>query len=600
MGSMKGKRKRGTARNAAKKDAPSEEKLVKDVRSESLAGKKASFRSKKRKTITELPPPQESDLEELEEISSDNEDVPEQQHNRAPSGDQKSSEGGDSDEGGEADEAEEVERIQVDSDGIMSNVKFSDLAVSLDVSQETINAMEEMGFTMMTHVQAQTIPALLKGRDVLGAARTGSGKTLAFLIPSIELLVRKEFTAEKGTGVLVISPTRELAMQIHSVAAEIVKHHRPLSTGVIMGGSNRNSEERRLQRGASLLVATPGRLLDHLMNTKDFKWSNLAGLVIDEADRILEIGFEQEMNRIIRMLPKERQTMLFSATQTTRVEDLARLSFKKKPLYVGVDDGQSTATVEGLEQGYCVVPADVRLKLLFTFVKKNRNKKVMVFFSSCASVKFHSDLFNFVELRVMEIHGKLKQTKRTSAYREFSECEAGTLFCTDVAARGLDIPDVDWIVQYDPPDDPREYIHRVGRTARGRNARGKALLLLMPEEKGFLKYLKAAKVPVNEYEFPEKKLANVQSQFEKLVENNFYLYNGARSAYRSYIHSYNAHQLKEIFDVHSLDLLKVAKSFGFNRPPKVDLKLESVKARVERAVKLKKKIIVRESKASLK
>lgn len=149
---------------------------------------------------------------------------------------------------------------------------------------------------------------------------------------------------------------------------------------------------------------------------------------------------------------------------------------------------------------------------------------------------------------------------------------------------------MDWIVQYDPPDDTREYIHRVGRTARGEGGRGKALLLLFPEEKGFLKYLKAAKVPVNEYEFPQHKLANVQSQLEKMVESNFYLYNGARAAYRSYVHAYNAHQLKNIFDVHSLDLVKIAKSFGFSGPPKVDLKLEGRAARLERAKKHGKKI----------
>lgn len=152
--------------------------------------------------------------------------------------------------------------------------------------------------------------------------------------------------------------------------------------------------------------------------------------------------------------------------------------------------------------------------------------------------------------------------------------------------------DVDWIVQFDPPDDPREYIHRVGRTARGEGGAGKALLLLLPEEKGFLKYLRAAKVPLNEYDFPKGKLANVQSQLEKLVENNFYLYNEARAAYRAYIHAYNSHQLKDIFDVHALDLLQIAKSFGFSCPPKVDLKLEGRTARLERARRLGKKIKV--------
>ena len=148
--------------------------------------------------------------------------------------------------------------------------------------------------------------------------------------------------------------------------------------GLVMGGANRRTEADRLNKGVSLLVSTPGRLLDHLQNTTGFVYRNLACLVIDEADRILEIGFEEEMRQIIKLLPRDRQTMLFSATQTTKVEDLARLSFKRTPLYVGIDDQGSTSTREGLEQGYCVVPSAQRFLLLFTFLKKNLNKKVGV------------------------------------------------------------------------------------------------------------------------------------------------------------------------------------------------------------------------------
>jgi ATP-dependent RNA helicase DDX18/HAS1 len=334
-----------------------------------------------------------------------------------------------------------------------------------------------------------------------------------------------------------------------------------------------------LAKGVNFLVATPGRLLDHLQNTKGFLFKNLKCLVIDEADRILEIGFEEEMKQIIKLLPKDRQTVLFSATQTTKVEDLARVSFKRAPLYIGVDDGRSKATVEGLEQGYCVVSSAERFLLLFTFLKKNLKKKIMVFFSSCNSVKFHSELLNYIDIPCLDIHGKQKQQKRTSTYFEFCNAEKGILLCTDVAARGLDIPAVDWIIQYDPPDDPREYIHRVGRTARGEGSQGRALLFLIPEELGFLRYLKGAKVPLNEYEFPSSKIANVQSQLEKLVEKNYYLHQSARDAYRSYLLAYNSHAMKDIFNVHRLDLQAVASSFGFNCPPKVNLNLDSSAAK---------------------
>ncbi|PNW80375.1 hypothetical protein CHLRE_07g314900v5 [Chlamydomonas reinhardtii] len=474
----------------------------------------------------------------------------------------------------------EVERHVASVAGIMSASEFT----SLELTANTKKAIDEMGFSHMTEVQARTIPALLTGRDVLGAARTGSGKTLAFLIPCAELLYRAKFMPRNGTGAVVISPTRELALQIYGVARDLLKHHTQ-THGIVMGGANRRTEAEKLVKGVNLLVSTPGRLLDHLQNTRGFVYRNLACLVIDEADRILEIGFEEEMRQIIKILPKERQTMLFSATQTTKVEDLARISFKHKPLYVGVDDGRSVATREGLEQGYCVVPADKKFLLLFTFLKKNLNKKVMVFFSSCNSVKFHAELLNYIDIPVKDIHGKQKQQKRTTTFFEFCQAEKGILLCTDVAARGLDIPAVDWIIQFDPPDDPREYIHRVGRTARGQAGRGRALLLLLPEELGFLKYLKDAKVPLNEYDFPTSKLANVQSQLERLVEKNYYLHQSAKDAFRSTLLAYNSHSLKEIFNVHRLDLQAMARSFGFSVPPRVNLQLESHSSHTRKAAK---------------
>lgn len=454
-----------------------------------------------------------------------------------------------------------------------SSVLASERFTSLPLSEQTMRAVtSQMGFDKMTQVQARTIPALLAGKDVLGAAQTGSGKTLAFLIPCVELLRGAHFMPRNGTGVIVISPTRELALQLYGVAQQLMEEHSQ-THGLVIGGSNRRTEAEKLVKGVNLLVATPGRLLDHLQGTSGFVFRLLKALVIDEADRILDIGFEEEMRSILHILPTERQSMLFSATQTTKVEDLARLSLHN-PVYVGVDDGRSEATAEGLEQGYVVVPPEVRLRLLYTFLKKNRKKKVMVFFSSCSSVKFHSELLNYIDVPVKEIHGRQKQQKRTATFFEFSKASAGALLCTDVAARGLDIPAVDWIVQYDPPDDPKEYIHRVGRTARAASG-GKALLFLLPEELGFLRYLKAAKVPLNEYEFPQSKIANVQQQLEKLIDTNYYLHQSARDAYRSYLLAYASHQLKDVYNVHKLDLQAVAASFGFNTPPKVPLNLES-------------------------
>jgi len=370
-----------------------------------------------------------------------------------------------------------------------------------------------------------------------------------------------------------------LALQIFGVARELLEFHSQ-TVSIVIGGANRRQEADKLTKGVNLLIATPGRLLDHLQNTPGFVFKNLRALVLDEADRILEMGFEDEMKQVIKLIPaKDRQTLLFSATQTTKVEDLARISLRPGPLYINVDHHKEASTVEGLEQGYVICEADKRFLLLFSFLKRFTKKKVIVFFSSCASVKYYSELLNYIDLPVLDLHGKQKQQKRTNTFFEFRNAKQGTLICTDVAARGLDIPAVDWIVQFDPPDDPRDYIHRVGRTARGANGKGRSLMFLLPNEVGFLKYLKEARVPVVEFEFPSKKLVNVQSQLEKLIGQNYYLDKSAKDGYKSYLQAYASHSLRSVFDVNKLDLVKVAKSFGFTTPPRVDIQLGASMAR---------------------
>lgn len=457
---------------------------------------------------------------------------------------------------------------------ILSNCRFESLKEK--VCEFTLRGIADMGFSTLTEIQARSIPPLLEGRDLVGSAKTGSGKTLAFLIPAVELIFKLKFMPRNGTGVIIISPTRELSMQTFGVLKELMKYHHH-TYGLVMGGASRPTEAQKLAKGINIIVATPGRLLDHLQNTPDFLYKNLQCLVIDEADRILDIGFEEEMKQIINLLPKRRQTMLFSATTTKKTEQLTALALKKEPFFVGVDDQKDVATVSGLEQGYVVCPSEKRLLVLFTFLKKNRKKKVMVFFSSCMSVKYYHELFNYIDLPVMCIHGKQKQTKRTTTFFQFCNADSGILLCTDVAARGLDIPAVDWIVQYDPPDDPKEYIHRVGRTARGEGSSGHALLILRPEELGFLRYLKQARVPLNEFEFSWSKIADIQAQLEKLIGTNYFLNMSAKEAYKAYVRAYDSHHLKTIFDVNTLDLAKVALSFGFTVPPCVDLLAQTAK-----------------------
>lgn len=455
------------------------------------------------------------------------------------------------------------------------NQSGDDLFASLPLTDFTQKGLSTLGFTRMTQIQAMSIPPLLAGKDLIGAAKTGSGKTLAFLVPAIELLQKSHFTTKNGTGVIVISPTRELSLQIYGVLRDLCTAGTHRQThGLVIGGANRRTEAERLARGVNILVATPGRLLDHLQNTKGFVFRNLQILVIDEADRILDIGFEEDLRQIIKILPKQkRQTMLFSATQTKKVEDLARLSIREEDaVHVEIPSETKLATAAGLEQGYVTCPSDKRFLLLFTFLKKNyKKKKIMVFFSSCNSVKFHAELLNYIDIPVMDIHGRQKQQRRTTTFFQFCKQNSGVLCCTDVAARGLDIPKVDWIIQFDPPDDPKEYIHRVGRTARGATGSGRALLFLTPEETGFLHYLKMAKVSLNEYEFPTHKVANVQSQLQRLIEKNYYLNKAARDAFRSYLLAYASHSHKNIFNVQELDIQAVGLAFGFTTPPRVDI-----------------------------
>lgn len=443
--------------------------------------------------------------------------------------------------------------------------------------------LKAIPFEYMTEIQEKSIPPLLEGEDLVGAAKTGSGKTLAFLIPAIELMSKLKFNHRNGTGVIIISPTRELAMQIFGVLKTLMVNHSQ-TYGLLIGGMDKKEEASKLAKGVNIIVATPGRLLDHLQNTEKFAYKSLKCLVIDEADKILDIGFEEDMKQILNILPEERQTMLFSATLSSKTNDLIQHAIKRNPVRVGIEEIKEEATVSGLEQGYVVVESEKRFLILYTFLKKNKKKKIMVFLSSCDAVKFYYELLNYIELPVIALHGKQKQSVRSRTFSQFSRASSATLLCTDIAARGLDIPNVDWIIQFDPPDDPKEYIHRVGRTARGVNSHGNALLIIRPEEADFLRYLKKSKIPLQEYELSSKKVANIQEQLEKLVAKNYALNVSAKEAFRSYVRAYNSHGLKHIFNTATLDLKAVAKSFGLENPPPVELPMQGLKRKKKKHI----------------
>jgi len=487
----------------------------------------------------------------------------------------------------EKEETEEIEaKLKKTQKDFTSDVDVNYDWKSLQVSDKMAKAIEELNFEKMTEVQARCIPKLLEGKDVVAGAKTGSGKTLAFLLPALELAYKTKLKPRNGTSIIIITPTRELAIQIYGVLRDLMDGKFTQTFGIVIGGANKHSEALKLKKGVNILVATPGRLLDHLQNTH-FKFQTCLALIIDEADRILEVGFEEDMRRILNILPDTRQTMLFSATQTSKTEDLIKLSFRSKPLMISVDSDSVYSTADRVKQGYVILEQAKKFMVLFSFLKRNKKKKIVVFFSTCKAVRFYSELCNYIDLPVLELHGQLKQKKRTTTFFEYVNLDKGVLFCTNVAARGLDIPSVDWILQFDPCDDAKEYIHRVGRTARGLKAEGKALLFLLPEELGYLSLLKELKVPVTEYKFPANKLSNIQTKLEDLVNQVYYLHKTAREAYQSFIQAY-AQLRKPTFDVYNLDLKGVAKSFGFAVPPNVNLANVSLRAS-KKANKRKKK-----------
>ena len=464
-------------------------------------------------------------------------------------------------------ESNKIDNIKNNKDDYFSDKKFSDFSINSSI----LSNLERLGYEKATQVQSESIPIALNGEDIIGSAKTGSGKSLAFLIPAIQKVY--EEPKKKEIEILIITPTRELALQLYDLAKDLLTGNSEI-IALLIGGENRKKEALKLLSGnIRIIVATPGRLLDHMENTKNFDYSKINMLIIDEADKILKIGFEEEIKEIIKKIPKNRQTLLFSATITPKVEDLITLSVREyKNIHIKNTDDPSVST---LEQGFINIEADKKFLFLFTFIKKNLNRKIIIFFSTCKEVEFFSNLLNYVDVPVLSISGDYKQQKRSTTFIEFCSLEKGVLLCTDVAQRGLDIPDIDWVIQYDPPHDPEEYLHRVGRTARGANKIGKALLMILPNEIGFIRLLQLYKIKIEEFEFPENKLAKIQEQFEKLVnKKDHYLLNLATEAYRAYLHAYNTNNDKDNFNIEKLDLIKLCKSFGLLSPPFVHLNIK--------------------------
>lgn len=478
-----------------------------------------------------------------------------------------------------------------------------------------------LNVSTLTSVQRETIPVLLSGRDAVVRSQTGSGKTLSFAVPLVQSLQSLEPKVRRSDGPLavVLVPTRELALQTFQTFQKLLKPFTWIVPGVLMGGEKRKSEKARLRKGINILVSTPGRLVDHIKHTLSVTFSAIRWLVLDEADRTLDLGFEKDVTVILNALNSgaaTRQNVLLSATLTHGVTRLVDVCLSdavsvhvSHPAHSdGGSQSESFAVPEALRQFVVVVPSKIRLVCLAAFIvdkcKLSHNNKLVVFVSSCEAVEFLHSLFSAVlsakhKLSFLRLHGNMKQEERSEVFRQFSVSPSGVLLCTDVAARGLDLPQVTWIVQYTPPTTAAEYVHRVGRTARI-GARGSGLLFLTPAEAAFVTELANHNISLSEMKLQDilatlmvddtykgrgkyhsqtsskareqdvrERATVLQTQFENLVHSDTATLQAAKKALQSFLRAYTTYpaHLKHVFHIRSLHLGHAAKSFGLRDAP---------------------------------
>lgn len=358
-----------------------------------------------------------------------------------------------------------------------------------------LEVLKNMEFGFMTPVQSATIPYFMKNKDVAVEAVTGSGKTLAFVLPTVEILSRRSLAwSSRETGAMVLTPTRELATQIAGVFENFLNLF-SFSLVLLIGGKDIQTDIERINsKGAHVVVATPGRLVDILSRDCNLAMSlrSLEVLVLDEADRLLELGFEQSINTALSYCPKQRRTGLFSATLNQDVKALIRAGMRN-PVTITVKDKRTASdkapTPMSLSNFYLVCEPEEKMSRLLKILCELCDKKVIVFFATCASVGYFSTISKRLlpELNVVAIHGKMHKA-RQQLFAKFSEHSRAVLMCTDVMARGVDFPNVDWVIQFDPPSSTKAFVHRCGRTAR-MGKQGQALVMLLPTETSYVEFL---------------------------------------------------------------------------------------------------------------
>ncbi len=469
-----------------------------------------------------------------------------------------------------------------------------------------------MGLKTFTDVQVKAIPPIIAGKNCLIRAETGSGKTMTYLIPIVNWMAHQEdLSREMGTLAIVIAPTQELVTQIADVASLLSKPFPQVVVSTLVGGASRKSEKARLRKGVGIVVATPGRLLDHLRQTTAFV-DNVKGLrylVFDESDRLLDMGFQKDMVNILATLDQAavhtpgaptRQNLLLSATVGPELKAFSDPLMKggERVFMDDCGDEEAFKLPPTLSQEYVYVPPRKKISTLLALLAPRETKKTLVFVATIDTVRLLEALlaeltsnktFMSDPAAIFTLHGNMDSAERADTIRRFRDAKKGVLVATDVAARGIDIPVLDLVVQVDPPADVRSYVHRVGRTARIGND-GRAVLFVLPNiEDGFVRFLEESNINITKRSL-EKFLIEafgrkasrdgwiaVQDGIERTVRESEPLSSMARNAYLSWTRAYvvRAGKMREIFNLGKLDKEKKAEllgqachSFGLSETPK--------------------------------
>ena len=515
------------------------------------------------------------------------------------------------------------------------------LSEKINLDEEILKVINEVfKFDQITKVQNIVINEFLKNKDVIVKSVTGAGKTLAYIIPIIQRLInysKEKTNYQNEILVLILLPARELAEQVYSEILKFISNIKYSFTAqILIGGKKIEDDLAKIRtKTPNIIIATPGRLVD-IQEKEKLSFSNLEILILDEADRMLDMGFEMAVTSIISKLPKQRRTGLFSATVTSNVENLIKAGMRN-PEFINIIINQNKASnlfvtekeikdkiinkgsyysiieftpdnyriynsnqevPKGLGQYYRVIK-NIKYKiphliqLLYGLYHSDKNEKIMIFLSTCFSVDYYNLLlpglfkkFGIKDFSCSKLHSKISQNKREKEYQNFKiedTHKLNILLTTDLAARGIDIPDVDIIIQFDPPKNEDSYIHKAGRTARVGNT-GVSILFLLEEELSFINYMKQKFIFIDEFPYPfqdndknEESIDNLNKLsilqcIKEVNTSDKWIYDKAVNSFISYLRFYKENELKYIFDIRSLDIGNLANSFQLLKLPRLKIK----------------------------